>query len=449
MQNLTDGLSVAERLESVADRVQWIQLEKQLDAEAKAGAYLELGDLDYGKLLQDEVTVLGKTVPAGEYMQTVVANPNRRDQILNKTVSGESPLNEELIKVEGPIQSLNEEIALVQDAEPKPEMKSSWSRFGSYLKKLVLGKNETDIPVAQEPSRDAEPISSVILDSTVIEESVPQDDEAIPSKEIEEVDASIHRIESQARAIKDEMKTSRAKEMLDGLMGELTVQKSQLREASRLMQLNMAKRELAMKSERQSMQEMLRKNELVIRQKESALAVTKEQLNTVSAHLDRARAGATSQNSESPLKKKYDKAVEEAQRLSFENEALKKKLDSVRLNGAGTRDKSTLQIELGTLKEKYARMIRQMEELKRQNNTIMGRVQQERTQQTAGQSDAARIKLEQAVRLANERKIEVDHQRERLAKMEQEDLRQKRKIQELRNQLAQLAGQNAKKNSAA
>ena len=79
----------------------------------------------------------------------------------------------------------------------------------------------------------------------------------------------------------------------------------------------------------------------------------------------------------------------------------------------------------------------------------MGRVQQERTQQTAGQSDAARIKLEQAVRLANERKIEVDHQRERLAKMEQEDLRQKRKIQELRNQLAQLAGQNAKKNSAA
>ncbi len=245
------------------------------------------------------------------------------------------------------------------------------------------------------------------------------------------------------------MKTSRAKEMLDGLMGELTVQKSQLREASRLMQLNMAKRELAIKSERQSMQEMLRKNELVIRQKESALAVTKEQLNTVSAHLDRARAGATSQNNESPLKKKYDKAVEEAQRLTFENEALKKKLDLIRLNGAGTREKSTLQIELGTLKEKYTRTLRQMEELKRQNNSIMGRVQQERTQQTAGQSDAARIKLEQAVRLANERKIEVDHQRERLTKMEQEDLRQKRKIQELRNQLAQLAGQSAKKNSAA
>lgn len=482
---------VEDRWGDLSQRIQFIPLDLHLDAEVKAGNYLELGDLEYAKLLQDEVAMLGKNVTSGEYMQTVAGQASSRESILSVTgPAADVGMDRSTFEIKGDAEQTSQEppIEVATTLKRAPRPKSRWKRVTSFVRRMLGGADDP----ASDPANDFVPEDQDVQNSgpTVVARVrpvkraakpkvatiVPQSSEepvanapdedggdtdpnaalaegireeleaSLEISEIGELDASMDRLELQASKFKEEIKSGRAKEILDGMMGELTVQKAKLREASRQMQLAMSKKELTLKSERITMQETLRKNEMTIRQKEAALANAKEQLANVSAHLDRARAASSSTLNEAQWKKKFDQALEEAERVRTENESLKKKLDAARVTQTVGRDKSTAQIELGTLKEKYSRMVRQVEDLKRQNSAMMEKVQADRT--ASPKSDAQRVKLEQAVRLANERKVEADQLRERVTKMEQEELRLKRKVQELRNQVAQAQQQAAKKQAS-
>jgi hypothetical protein len=279
-----------------------------------AKEYVDLGDLDYAQLLQQDILKGKEPSPTGE--------------ILFKTlIPGGEVLNEERFLVPG------------DDSQAKldPEI-----RISGVTQTI---SNEGDGPA----------------------QLIPADIQT----EFNLFDQTLMRIQGEAPEIKNEITSTRAKRWVDGLIGELVTERARLLELAKKMHISVRQKEAEHQGKERALREEIKKRDEFFRQKNLALSRTKEQLSQSNLALEKMKTLVKKPLDDMHYKQKFftiqkilSANKEENAQLSLKVEEYRSQLNSVQFN---TKVRGPSISDFATLQAQFERSQKQQEEIKKVN----------------------------------------------------------------------------------
>jgi hypothetical protein len=446
--------------------------------------YIQLGDMDYPQLLRDDAPgknlpgistgrVLAKTATE-EVIRISGTTQKIKDDIIKIAGSGSAETQDQTVfKVSGTegyiekIKELEARIAeLEEDAGDDGDSEGVTERVGGLFKKVwPFRKSEADEPSEEEKKEEAqdaddeEPVAEASdegeEDSNEEQEEAKEssakkksknesDDESKKQADATEsaannliveisggrLDRTLAKAQKEATEI---AKDSRAKKWVDGLMEELVQEKSRLHEMAKKLNQSIRQKEFSFRNQLQGMQEELRRRDDMIKQKNSALSRTKDQLAQANINMERVKSSTSSSGDDAHYKQKYTLNQKVLETVKNENELLRKKNDEIKLKldqlSVKTRGPSFQ--DLQAMQQKAERLQRQLEEFKRSNAALNEKVNelQSAKKAKAGDPDDLKKRLDASVKIATIAQKESDQLRLRVEELQVEDGRLKKELE--------------------
>ncbi len=244
------------------------------------------------------------------------------------------------------------------------------------------------------------------------------------------LDRTIQKAQRDAADLKKEMGSARARRWMDGLMGELTAEKSRLHDLAKKLNLSIRQKEIDFRNKEQTLIEELRRRDEMLRQKNTSLTRVKEQLAQATISVERVRASAHSSSEEASFKVKFNHSQKLLGVLKDENVLLNSKIAEIRsqLNSAqfSAKTRGPSFAEHQTMQARFDRAMRQIDEFKRTNTQLMDKVNDlsKAEKPTAvGNVDEMKKRLEGAMRMVTSTKKEAEELQAKVEELQREDQR--------------------------
>jgi DNA repair exonuclease SbcCD ATPase subunit len=249
-----------------------------------------------------------------------------------------------------------------------------------------------------------------------------------------EMERSFKQADENVNELRKEINTPRAKRLLDGLMGELVGERSKVQEIAKKLNLTIRQKEIEFRNKNQVVTEELRRANEQLKQKTFALSRSKEQLTQALMAAERLKmnGGAGVGEDGAAYKQKFTQQSKLLANVKNENLTLMSKIEELKdlLNTEKMSSKSrgpSIQ-DFSSLQGRYERAQRQADEFKRTNQQLLERLneQQRKGLGSAGASvDEMRKRLEAATKIVANNKKDQERLNQKIEDMRREELRLK------------------------
>jgi hypothetical protein len=449
--------------------------------------YIELGDLDYAKLLSADTP--GKNVPLSPTGQILSNGLGLLDE--NFRVKGKSEGADEFTKLsgadgEGPdeltrirgqkldfedpslksaidaaAKAQNEQLALqvrlyqdrIEELQKKleesqnailpPTVGGDTSALTSIFGKLFGSKkNKVEAGTPQnEPTPDARTDNQTEKD-----DAPPSDSELLKLlKQIENggFTTAIDKAKLDAAQLTKDIGSPRAKRFIEGMVSSLVTEKSKLLDVAKKLNTSIRQKELEFKNKERGLQEEIRRREELLKQKDNHIVRTKDQISQISVQLERLKQNASQGSESTALKQKFRMSQKMLQITKEENQVLSKKIDDLKqqLMTAQSNKLGPSTNDFGDVKAKLDRTLKQVEELKRANLHLSEKVSEKSKKDkggTPGNIDDLKRKLDVAQRLSSASEKEVEKLQLRIEEGSREEARLKKEVIVLQGELKKI-----------
>lgn len=228
---------------------------------------------------------------------------------------------------------------------------------------------------------------------------------------------------------------ARAQKWVDGLISELMAEKGKIRDMAKRVGLSVRQKELEFKNKESSLQEELARRDDQLKQKNSALARTKDQLTQLQMKVERMKSSHQGAAMDGMYKKKFDHAKGMVTQLQEESTALKKKIEELKgalVTSSRTANSVTAQ-ELSSMKEKYDRTRKEAEDYKIQLAQLQEKFDQQdrENRSAANRMDEFKDRLKKAMEVAVRTKRMMEKQQFRADQWEKEATKLKAQLAEV------------------
>ncbi|MCM0606962.1 MAG: hypothetical protein KA715_12805 [Xanthomonadaceae bacterium] len=381
----------------ISQKLSFILIGENAPKKPEVKEYKELGDTNYAKLLEQKI-------------------PN--DQIL-------APTNGEFIAKSVKVDDFKK---IIEDSQKKDDFKQtitddtnkdendktfSGEAYKKNNEKFVFKATAADeeiyksLPEAKETDQE-------------LEESAAGLDDVVTSVRGQTLDG----LSRSSNSNKDETKKA-----VDSLFKDLVQEKSKLVDTARRVSMLLKKKALEFRNKERTWQEEARRKDEEIKQKQSAYTHIKEMLSKANAQTEQLQRQALATNNDVIFKEKYDIVRAELAELKREHMlATRKVAETTRqLTEAQTAVKENSTSESQTklvseLNQKVAQSNRQLEEYKRVNAQIMGKVTELEKKRGSGNSqlEEFKSKLAKTTQLFQEKSKESERNRVKIKELQDE-----------------------------
>jgi hypothetical protein len=415
-------------LESSTEKIisfQAIRIDSAEKTESSSAEYIELGDLDYHLLLQEDGSKLKLSTPAtGEILaqgdteladdevtrisgvtQTMDASSQvvkgvaetvspkqaelyrtRIDQLQNrivelereaaravrvvpgKTGEEQAPLD---VGTNGKKRGIKEILEKVWPFKKKEEDAMAEAAKAAHAAAVTVAIENTAPPVLQMEAAATQEKPDEAKDADT---SANADAKKLITDEVTVLEKTIAKVQQECNNLKNELGNPKAKKWIEGMVGEMMSEKARINEMGRKIGMSIRQNELEFRTKEMQLQEEIRKRDDVIRQRTHAFNRAKEQISQMTVQLERAKSGVANPAEENQMRQKYlmsqkllAASKEEKQGLVKKVEELKDQL--VAINNVAKEKKSTE--DFAVLKAKYDKLSKQTEEFKRANQSLL------------------------------------------------------------------------------
>lgn len=381
-------------MEFESQPVQFATLAEDTLTDKKASLYVELGDLDFEALLKDR----------GKKAQTSEVSESSR-----KVSSPENDVSQEKV-VKGGAENL-EEVSRV-DGDSK-EKESKWNVLG----KLNPFKKKEDAS-SEEAGGSTEPAASEKIAEPKKEEDRELEEYLRQSGIGESFEQMVQRVTQAGE------KESRGKKWTEGLIAELAQEKTRWIESVRKMGQSFRQKELQLLQSEQALREEIRKRDEVLRQKSSATTRLKDQLTEALLTVERLKLSSQASPELAQVKMKNSQLQQTLSKARDEIMNLNRKIEELRsVNQVSqSRVAGGIKPDVQALQMRLDRANMQLEEFKKLNKSMAEKFSSvERKRSPEGvKLDEIKARLQQAVKIATERKAEADRFKLRIDELEHE-----------------------------
>lgn len=487
------------------------QIDPRASAPPQTASYVQLGDVDYHRILADDSPlrkpltpsstgeVLARATLAGAVEATRVTGALPADDATEILIKGTAPaadMTTTLVKgrvagvdttetrfkdedaddvahqvIKGRRVASDESSTLFEaDAFPAPmgKTESPETGFRGMLKKVwpfkksaspaesvdtAAAEESADLKDLLEPDEAEEPIPEVVALPVMGSASL----DVTTNNFLNEVQAgmltqTIDKIQVESKELAKDPAGARAKSWMDGMMSEVLAERARLTELAKKVGVTIRQKELETRQREQVLDEHIKRQDRVLRQKENSLTRLKEQLGRTGAELGRLRAHASGTSEENALRQKLIHAQTGGSLLKEENTQLKAKIEELRAQAGSAQAHANAQAqalgadpkraaaatgELQTVQAKLARAQRMIDDLKRGNQQLTDKVAEAKKE--AGDDTAElKKKLEAAMKILSANKKAYDKMNVQYERIKKDEVRIKMELQVAQSELKSL-----------
>jgi len=324
------------------------------------------------------------------------------------------------------IRKQQEQIMKLQTMLEQQKLQSS-PAYDSAPASTITGQQEQNIVIssgaAQKPDR---------------EDPENESDELVREIERGKFNKMVQNAREESTRIKEEIKSTKAKAWVDGLMTELTNEKARLNELAKKLNQSIKQKEHEFKIRETAFQEELRRRDDLIKQKTFAVNHLRDQLAQAQEMMEKMKPYQRAAEEVPMLKQKNETTQKLLNTMKEENAQLQKKMIELRSTstvdtGTGVKAKGPSYEEFTQIKGKLGQAQKQVEEFKKANVMLMEKLEaskRDRGANTASSEDM-RKKLEMAVKSATDAKKEAERSAARTDALQKEERRLKSEISKL------------------
>lgn len=250
------------------------------------------------------------------------------------------------------------------------------------------------------------------------------------------LDRTLLKAQKEMAAIKKDLGSGKAKKWADGLMEELVAEKARLHDMAKKLNLSIRQKELEFKNKENALAEELRRRDDILRQKNTALTRTKDQLAQATMTVERLKQNTKGAAEDAHFKTKFNHVQKMLVSTKEENDKLTQRVDELKAQLAGAkmaanRNAATTpsSIDLNEQKAKYDRVQKQAEEYKKQISRLMDRLgESSKKERPNALLDEMKVKLDATTKAATVHKKEADLLKLRVVELEREEARLKTEL---------------------
>jgi hypothetical protein len=360
--------------------------------------------------------------------------------------AGEEVENEDETEIEAAdAEEEGEEAVASAKAKKKKRFGGIWpfgkaAPAGAEEEEESEGKEDAEGPAAEAKTPAAKSVARTDAESEA---------DAATSSIISEIqsgvlDRTLAKAQKEAAEIKKEVDDGRTKRWVDGLMGELAAEKSRIADLAKKLTQSIRAKELEYRNKEQTLQEELRRRDDMLKQKNSALSRVKDQLAQTTLAIERLKAAGGGGGEDGHIKQRYAHVQKLLTATKEENAMLSQKVEELRgqLSSANfspkTRGPSFTDFQ--QLQSRYERVQRQAEELKKTNQQILDRLNEQKKERGSSTANVEEMKkrLEAAMKLVTMNKKDAEKKDLRIAELQQEELKLKSDLARAQGELKTL-----------
>lgn len=337
------------------------------------------------------------------------------------------------------------------EAAPGQGIKKLFGKVWPFKKKIEPApETDSTFQVIDDPSTGAvkkkTKSAKAALNEGVEDASDEPIEDAAANSLLQEIrgghfDQLVSRVQKESADIKNELTSAKAKQWIDGFMGELIAEKARLHEMAKKLNASIRQKENEYKKRQAEIQSEVKTRDDLIRQKSYALGKSKEQLMQLTTELNNLKANSKMNGADGIVKQKLNHVQKMLSSAKDENAVLNKKLEDLKtqLTVAQQQAKARVstQSELAGLQAKLDRAQRQAEEFKRTNQQLADQLNEaKRDRGSSGASvDDLKKRLEAAVKIMNVNKKENDRLTSKLDEMRREEMKLKMELARAQTEL--------------
>lgn len=246
---------------------------------------------------------------------------------------------------------------------------------------------------------------------------------------------TLNKAQEESAEIQSELKSSKAKRWVDGLMTDLVQERAKLQDMARKVNLSIRKKEHEFRSKEMVLQDEIRRRDEMIRQKTNTLNRTKEQVAQMTQALERVKLTAHSSQDDAGARQKLDitkkvldKTKEENTRLNDKVEELKNQVAILQMKHA---KKQPEKGELTVMQATIERQGKQIEEFKKANGQLVEKFEKakkEKYTEKDTNTEELKKRLEGAMKLVTTSKKENEKLLLKVEELQREEIRLKMEL---------------------
>lgn len=247
---------------------------------------------------------------------------------------------------------------------------------------------------------------------------------------------TINKAMVEADNVKKEMRSARAKQWVDGLVGDLVAEKAKLHELAKKITMSVRQKELEFRNKELAYKEEIKRKDDMIKQKGFAATRLKDQVDQMTVELEKAKLDGKAGSEDASFKQKYNHVQKLLNSVKDEKANLAKKVEDLRSQlataqmTAKTRGPS-LQ-DFTAIQGKYERATRQAEEFKRVNQSLMEKLNDGSKKDKANpETEEIKKRLDATMRSVQVMKKEQEKLTQKLKDVERAEMRAKSELARL------------------
>jgi hypothetical protein len=368
-----------------------------------SGEYIELGDLDYQTLLQNEAIAVDLKAPAtGE----LLAQQGASELSEAVRLKGVAAAEQAAVKISGVTVDLGNDKQVVAGGEKNHNGSRELELYKQRTEELqnrirVLEKAASSAPVPVQslataatgaPLTNAAPNGKGIVREIIekvwplkraakaepapvvtpppvappapsaaapVVAAMPEAPKEIPAEAETEADTSaagqevrklvndevgyientLKKVEQESQTLKKEL-APKAQKWVEGMVGDLIGEKARLNDLGKKLSVSVRQKEVEFRNKEIKLQEEIRKRDEAIRQRTHAYNRAREQVNQLTSQLERAKAGVQTSGEELQSKQRYAMSQKLLSQAKEENQEQVKKIEELRAQVAAVQSES-------------------------------------------------------------------------------------------------------------
>lgn len=447
--------------EAVVDAV---EIPDQTEATPKAFSYTELGDLNAKKLLSGEE----KSNVADPDLQEIVIGRDVQEATTRQELIEGFAEKKTKTEVSGKVQ--REFVSKVEASSVEPEVvhrisggflsKVTEGISGFFSKVFGWGSKKPELPVlspllpvettgeasAEEPveaqaatrpiaatTDTAAPVPGTVTaeelaamnlaatdaptpDTAVVDVTTPATSEELLEQVRAMAEKDLAKTEEVLAEIREDISSPDTKKLFDESMKELLAERAKMKEFSKSMNNMIKQMDLEFQGRETALKEQVRSKDELLRQRQLLIARSKEQLTSAAIEVERMKSLVKNRGDSAVMKDKVTQLNNELMVAREQNARMLQKIDefktrlNVERNNAMSMTMGASNAEVHNLKQRAERASKEVEDIKRQNQKLLERLDQEKrkTSGNSGQLDQMRKMLENASKMVMNHKRDND-----------------------------------------
>jgi len=415
--------------------------EKSTEAAPPPHEYIELGDLNYPKLLEAG-TNRRKSDRRGSPETEVVRGQTSEPQSNQEVRSSLRVEIDEEVHVSGGGDPEGGEKKVTIRERLVRLVKKAWSFRKERPLEAPMNSPETIlVDVPDEAQADAQAHASIEAQAEAQASAEPGDVAKVLVAEFESggLFKTVKKAEADRALMLADIKSERGRRWMNALTSDLIAERGRLSALTRKLNISLKQKELDYQSRITALDEKLKRKDEEMARKDAVVGRTREALNQATRSVEQMRASAQAQADQAQYKQKYVLLQNMMNIMKDENTQLGKRVEELRGQLAqaqvSLKSKGVDSDELAALAAKYEKVYRQAEEFKRVNRQLMEHLNDSRKERGALPPNVEDLKrrLESAVKMANNHRQEADRLRTRCLQMETNEIELLAQLEKLKS----------------